>query len=246
MKSLVLQTKTEIILALRRRETVAFTLLLPIMFLAFFGALYGHSNLRGTHIKYINYFVPGYAVLATMAVALGTGSISLALERQYGILKRIGGTPLPRVYLLAAKIVAIALLVTAVIIVLVVVGIVFYGASLKGNQLSALLVLVVGVFCFSVMGMVMGGTIKPDSSVAVSNLVYLALSFLGGIFIPFDQFPSGLRHLSQVLPSERMVDALQTIWMRGEGLSKTGMDLPVLALWTAAVLVLGIRRFKWE
>jgi ABC-type multidrug transport system permease subunit len=82
--------------------------------------------------------------------------------------------------------------------------------------------------------------------VAIGTLVYLALSFLGGVFIPFYQFPSGLQTIGKVLPSERMADALQIIWTKGEGITNTGWDLPILAAWALAALLIGARRFRWE
>ncbi len=244
MRTLFLQTTTEMTLSLRRRETIVFSLLLPIMFLLFFGAVYGSSKLNG--IPYISYIVPGYEVFSTMSVALGTITISLANERKYLILKRLGGTPLPRASLIVAKVIAASCLIAAVVVVLLLVGRFVYGAHIRGNMLEAIVVLLVGIPCFATMGIVLGGVIRPDSAVAISNIVYLALSFLGGIFVPLQDFSSGLRNFATLLPSERMVDALQTIWTRGDGLSQTGLDLPVVALWAAATLVVGARRFRWE
>lgn len=243
MRALWLQTLNEARLLLRRRETVFFSLLLPIMFLAFFGAVYGSDKVAG--IPYVSYIVPGYAVFATMAVALGTVTVNLAMERQYGILKRLGGTPLPRAYLIAAKVLSSAILIAGVIIVLILVGTLVYGAHIKGNPLAALVVIVIGILAFASMGITLGGIIKPDSAIAVSNLVYLALSFLGGVFIPLQQFPAGFRNFATLLPSERMVHALQTIWTQGQGLSQTGADIAVILAWMAVALAIGARRFRW-
>lgn len=246
MRTLYLQSFTEVKLLLRRRETVFFSLLLPVMFLLFFGALYGGQTIKGTHLKYISYLVPGYTVFATMAIALGTVAVNLAQERQFGILKRLGGTPLRRIVLLAAKVVAGAVLVAAVVVVLILLGVLAYGAHLQGNPLSALIVIAAGILCFTSMGIVLGGVIKAESAVPVANLTYLAFSFLGGVFIPLDQFPATLQRLATLLPSERMVDALQRIWGKGLGLSSTGQDIPVLLLWTVVVMAIGARRFRWQ
>jgi ABC-2 type transport system permease protein len=245
MRALYLQSLIETRLWLRRRETVFFALLLPILFLLFFGALYGHQ-VEVTGIKYIDYIVPGYAIFAIMALALATLTGNLAAERQYGILKRLGGTPLPRVYVLAAKVVAGGLLAAAVILVLIVAGILFYGAHVRGNPLAAALILAISILSFASMGMALGGIVKPDSAVAAGNLVYLALSFLGGVFIPLNQFPSGLLSVARVLPSEHAVHAIQAIWTEGHGLSSVGGDLLVVAAWGAAAVVVGARSFRWQ
>src|SRR5579872_3954511 len=184
MKGLIEQIEVEVKLWLRRRESVIFSLLLPVLFLAFFGALYGSQKVKGTGISYISYLVPGYAVYAIMAASLGTVAVNLADERTSKILKRLGGTPLPRAGLLLAKVVAGSLLIAAVIAVLLLVGTLGYKAQVRGSVLAGLLVLALGIVSFAAMGIVLGGVVKPDAAVALSSLVYLTLSFLGGVFIP--------------------------------------------------------------
>ncbi len=61
-----------------------------------------------------------------------------------------------------------------------------------------------------------------------------------------DHLPATLQRLATLLPSERMVDALQRIWGKGPGLSSTGQDIPVLLLWTVVVMAIGARRFRWQ
>jgi ABC-2 type transport system permease protein len=246
MQVIFRQAIQETRLLLRRREVVIFSLLLPVLFLAFFGALYGGDTIPHSNQKYIDYIVPGYAVYAVMAVALGTLCANIATERQFGILKRLGGTPLPRSSLIGAKIIAGALMAGGVIVVLVLVGIIGYHIHLLGNQLEAIGVLAIGILTFAAMGIALGGVIKPDSAVAAGSLLYLTLSFLGGVFIPSYQFGSVLRTISDLLPSGRMVDAMQSIWTHGHGLESTGWDIPVMLIWAIAALILGARWFHWE
>src|SRR5579871_6868965 len=96
MHLLLRHSLMEVRLMLRRHNVIGFSLLLPVVFLLFFGALYGAQTVAGTNITYINYIIPGYAVYAVMSVALSTLVVNLAAERQAGILKRLGGTPLRR------------------------------------------------------------------------------------------------------------------------------------------------------
>jgi len=244
LNALLRQTIVEVKLQLRRREVIVFTLLLPILFLVFFGALYGSRKEGGT--MYIDYIVPGYAVFAIMSIALGTLASNIAFEREYNILKRLGGTPLPRVYLLAAKIVAGSVLAGGVIAILILFGVFVYGAHLRGDVLTSILVLVVGVLSFAAMGISLGGAVKPDSAVAIGSLVYLALSFLGGVFIQLHDFPAGLLAVAKFLPSEHMVHAMQSIWTFGSGLDRVGGDLLIIAAWGAGALLIGARRFRWQ
>ena len=244
---LIKQSSIEVRLWLRRRETVMFSLALPILFLAFFGAVYGKDKVPGSHgLTYITYLVPGYTVYAIMAVALGTISANVANERFAGILKRLGGTPLPRPVLIAAKVVAAAALGGGVIGVIVCVGIFVYHVSLKGSQPAVILVLAVGIVTFAAIGITLGGIVKSEAAVAAGALLNLAFAFLGGVFIPRYQFPPELRKFSQYLPSERMVHAVQAIWTYNQGLSAVSQDLLVMGLWALAAIAIASRRFSWE
>jgi ABC-2 type transport system permease protein len=245
MRALRLQTLIEIKLVLRRRQSLIFALLLPVFLLIFSGSLYGSS--RYQHIKSINFVLPQYAVLGILGLALNTIAITIAFERQYGILKRLGGTPLPRQTLIVAKIGAAVVLITAVEVVLFVLGVAAYGASLKGNAVLVVLILVVGMLCFAAWGITLGGLAKPDSVQAFSTLVFLFLGFLGGVFVPLQQFPSSLRNFALVLPSSRMVDGLQQVMTYGHGFTpQVRDDLVVIAIWLFVALAWGRRRFRWE
>src|SRR5437870_11161755 len=111
------QARVESRLVLRRRYVVFFTILLPAMFMFLFGSIFGGIK-DGNGIKAISYLVPGYLVMAVMSVALISLGITLANERQFGILKRLGATPLPRAILLLGKMAAIALVVVVAVLVL--------------------------------------------------------------------------------------------------------------------------------
>jgi len=242
------QSAIEAKLWLRRRETVIFSLLLPVLFLWFFGGIYGNDKIPGTHgtVKYIDYIVPGYAVYAIMAIALGTISANIANDRFFKILKRLGGTPLPRSVLVASKVTAAGMLAAGVIGVLVLVGILVYHVELHWNQFAAILVLALGTVVFATMGITLGGILKAEAAVAAGSLLYLALSFLGGVFVPRYNWGGGLKAFSQYLPSERMVHAMQVIWTNGAGLSAVGQDLLVMAIWAAGALLVASRWFRWE
>src|SRR4051794_7615091 len=104
--ALLSQARAETLLMLRRRGAVFFSIFLPVMFIFLFGSIYGNVTDRETGRKVIDFLVPGYVVMAVMSISLVSLGVILATERQYGILKRLGATPLPRAFLLLSKIAA--------------------------------------------------------------------------------------------------------------------------------------------
>src|SRR5581483_5731545 len=102
----VAQASIELRLALRRGESVLITLVVPVLLFVFFAAVVPLPSLSGGapgSPPAAAALLPGMLALAIMSTAMVSLGIATAFERQYGVLKRLGGTPLPRPVLLAAK-----------------------------------------------------------------------------------------------------------------------------------------------
>ena len=95
----------ELRLALRRGENLLVMLVIPIAVLAFFANL-GIGPL-GTGPSAVAALLPGTLAIAVIATSLVNLGIATAYERSYGVLKRLGGAPLPRSGVVAAKVAAI-------------------------------------------------------------------------------------------------------------------------------------------
>jgi ABC-2 type transport system permease protein len=86
---------------------------------------------------------------------------------------------------------------------------------MKGNYALVVALLLLAILFFASMGIISGGLMPPNTVPAANPLIFFALGFLGGVFIPIQQFPSGLATFAKVLPSERAVDMLQQVSVYG-------------------------------
>lgn len=238
------QSAMEFRLLLRQRETVFFGLMLPLLFLGFVGIAFRSGVYKG--YTSIDYLLPPYLVMAVMSISIVNMGISFAAQRASGALKRLGGTPLPRLTLVLAKVLSSAALIVVACALLLILGVAGYHAQVRGNPLSAALALATGIAAFSAIGVALGGTIAADGAAAVTNAIYLPLLFLGGAFVPVDRMPVPLKDLSLLLPPAHLVAALQAVLVRGDGLAATGWDLPIVAAWGLAALLIASRRLRWE
>jgi ABC-2 type transport system permease protein len=244
VKILRAQTAIEFRLMLRQRETVFFGLLLPVMFLAFVGIAFKSGVYKG--YSSIDYLLPPYLVMAVMSVAIVNLGISFATQRATGALKRLGGTPLPRLTLLAAKVLSGAVLIAMACVLLIAVALVAYHVQVRGNPLSLIVALAIGIVSFSAIGIALGGSIAADGAAAFTNAIYLPLLFLGGSFVPVSRMPSALRDIADILPPAHLTAALQDILVTGKGISAAGWDLAIVAAWGAAAVAIASRRLRWE
>jgi ABC-2 type transport system permease protein len=246
MKPLLAQLRAEVTMIFTNGETVFLTLGIPVIFLLFFSAV--HVLPTGTRHP-VNFLVPGILALAVMSTAMTALGIGTGFERGYGVLKRLGTTPLGRPRLLAAKIVAVLAVELLQAGVLVGVGYALgwdpggpAGAeALVGAAIGAM---ALGTVAFGGIGLLLAGTLKPLVNLAVVNALFVVLLLLGGMLIPLAKLPSWLADVAKVLPASALADALHATL--GRGVPVSGRDWLVLAVWAVAAPFLAGITFRWE
>src|SRR5437762_12308145 len=123
-QQIIAQTRVELLLTLRRGESVLITLVVPVLLLIFFASL---NIIPATTGKAVDFLLPGILALAVMAAGMVSLGIATAYERYYGVLKRLGSSPLPRGGLILAKLISVLVLELLQVIILVGVAVALYG-----------------------------------------------------------------------------------------------------------------------
>jgi ABC-2 type transport system permease protein len=233
------QTAIELKLTLRRGESLLLVAVIPVVLLIAFST----TSIVSITGRRVDFVAPGVLALAVMSTAFTGQAIATGFERQYGVLKRLGASPLPRVVLLLAKtlgVLAVELLQVAVVIAVAYV----LGWHPHGNPGAVLALLVLGTAAFSGLGLLMAGTLRAEATLAGANLIYVVLLVVGGIVFPLSKFPAGARHVFEQLPVTALSHGLRAV-LRGD-VSIPGHDLLVLAVWAVAGLAAAATTFRWE
>ena len=246
MRALGAQVRAELTMVATNGETLFLTLGIPVVFLLFFSAV--HVLPTGTRHP-VDFLVPGVLALAVMATSMTALSIGTGFERGYGVLKRLGSTPLGRPRLLGAKILTVLAVEVVQAAVLVGVGYLLGwdpgGPGGAGALVGeALVAMVLGTVAFGGIGLVLAGTLKPLVNLAVVNALFVVLLLLGGMLIPLDKLPAWLADLSKVLPAAALSQALHGTL--GHGTSVSAHDWVVLVVWAVAAPVAAALTFRWE
>src|SRR5438270_8252777 len=194
-RQIIAQARVELLMTLRRGESVLITLIVPVVLLVFFASL---NIVPATNGKAVNFLLPGMLALAVMATGMVSLGIATAYERYYGVLKRLGSSPLPRSGLIIAKVISVLALEVIQVIVLVGVAILFYGWRPAGSPLLALLVMAIGTVTFSALGLAMAGALRAEATLAGANALYLLFLLLGGGILPLSHLPTPLAALAQI------------------------------------------------
>jgi ABC-2 type transport system permease protein len=238
----------ELRLTLRRPENLFITLVLPAILLVFFGAmpvLPGASS-ASSSLPPIDTVLP--AILATAIVAAGLVNlgISTGFERAYGVLKRLGGSPLTRGQLMTAKIGTIAVVEVAQAVLLVGLAVILFGWSPGPgwNPAVVALAVILGTAAFSSLGLLFAGTLRAEATMALTNALFLLALLLGGLLVPASQLPGILGTFASALPSAGLADALRIGF--GAATGDVVEPLMLLLVWAIAIGLLTARTFRWE
>jgi len=236
----------ELRLTARRGENVLATIVIPVAVLLFFAG----TAVIPLATNPVDFLLPGSIALGLIAAGLVNLGIATGYDRSYGVLKRLGGSPLPRWGLVVAKLLAVGVLEVVQVIVLVGVATLALGWSPGPAWSPVLLVvaLLLGTAAFAGLGLLLAGTLRAEATLALANALFLALLMLGGIILPVDHLPEVLQPIAAALPATALSDLLRISLDSGGAASElaAGGPLALLAGWAVAAVGLAAVRFRWD
>ncbi|MFD9080351.1 ABC transporter permease [Streptomyces erythrochromogenes] len=239
-RMILAQTALETRMLLRNGEQLLLTVIIPALLLVLFSAVDIVDTGAG---KSVDFLAPGILALAVMSTAFTGQAIATGFDRRYGVLKRLGASPLPRWALMAAK--TFSVLVTEVLQIALLTAIALaLGWSPQGNPLSVAALVLLGTAAFSGLGLLMAGTLRAEATLAAANLVFLLLLVGGGVIVPMEKFPGGVQSVLGLLPITALSDGLRAVLQQGAALPWG--DAAVLAAWAVLGLGAAARLFRWE
>ncbi len=243
MRAWKAQTAMELRLGLRNGEQLLVSIVIPLVVLVFFSTVDVVPLPAGVDDA-IDVVAPGVLALAVMSSAMVSLGISVGFERQYGVLKRLGATPLGRGRWLAAKVAATLVTIALQFVILVPVAFAL-GWSPVGPWPLAVPALLAGAAAFAGVGLLMAGTLRGTLTLALANGVYLLLLLTGGMVVPLEELPGPVEVVSRALPAAALTGALGDA-VGGAGAPGGAVAWGVLVLWAVAAPAVAAWRFRWE
>jgi ABC-2 type transport system permease protein len=237
------QAGAEIRSMLRNGEQLLLTMIIPVLLLVGFSAAPLVDVGGGSRVDFMT---PGVLALAVMSTAFTGQAIATGFERRYGVLKRLGATPLSRTGLMLAKTLAVVAVEIIQVVILsgVAIALGWRPASSPLAVLSLILLILLGTAAFSGLGLLMAGTLRAEATLAGANLVYLVLLGCGGVIFPLSKFPESVRPVLEALPISALTGGLRSVLTDGAGLPLAAVA--ILATWAAVSLLITSRTFRWE
>ena len=237
------QTVMELRLLSRNGEQLLLTIVIPLLLLV--------MGTRSDEIvdlgpgRPIDIITPGVLALAVLSTSFTSLAIATGFERRYGVLKRLGASPLPRWGLLVGKVIAVLVVEVVQLAVLTVVAqVVGWKPEADSPAIGWLVVLaLLGTAAFGSLGLLIAGTLRAEATLAVANLVYVMLLVGGGLIVPLERYPGNTHRALELLPSGALGQGLRDAFHGG---SPGWLPVIVLLVWALAAGILTARTFRWE
>lgn len=237
------RARFEAALLLRNGESLLLVAGLPVLLMVFFSAV-DVLPTGDASDEPIDFLAPGILALAVLSTSFVNLAIGTGFEREYGVLKRLGVTPLRPRELLAAKIVVVVGVEVAQFVVLVAVATAIGWSPPPGGLAVAAVAALLATVSFAGLGLLLAGTLRGLVVLAAANALYVVLLLAGGMVIPLDDLPTWLADLSRLLPSTALAEI--THGALGDDAGVPLRAWIVLVAWAVAAPMAAARWFRWE
>lgn len=235
----------------RDRQAGVTTVLMPLVLLVAFVRLAGHHASfvqNGARVSIAQFYVPGLIAFAVVASSFATLLVDLVTQRQSGVLKRRRATPVPAWALIGGRVLSCTVVVLGTTTALLVIGRNNYDVHLAANALPAIaLTITLGTAAFCCFAYAIAPMIRNVSAAQpVIQLVLLPLYAIAGVLLPDSKNPHALRVIAGIFPLEHIANGMHRAFiLAAPGIGMTLADIAIVTAWTAAALIIAIRRFQW-
>ena len=182
------------------------------------------------------YLVPSILAMALMQLGV-FACIPLVQQREKGILKRLGATPLSRWKLVVSNVLERLMVAIVDAVLIIGIGVALFGVKILGSILIVAFLVLLGAAMFLALGYALAAFLRTeDQASGVVQLVQIPMMFLSGIFFQFEFLPSFLQTIGRLMPLTYLADALRQEMVNGTQVAPMSMDVAILTGWLVVCL----------
>ena len=239
----------------RQRESVVFTLLFPLILLAIFGSVFKDTIAPG--VTFSQYFVAGMVASGLVNSGFQQLAITIPMERDYGSLKRLRGTPMPVASYFIGKSLLVFVSMIIQVILLLAGGYLFFGLNMPtdiSKWLTFTWLIILGTASSTILGIAFSVVPKSGRGAsAVVSPVVIILQFFSGVFFIFTQLPIWMQQVAAIFPLKWLTQGMRSVFLPDSFAAnevakswETGRTFLILVLWLVVGFFLTLRTFKWS
>jgi ABC-2 type transport system permease protein len=239
----------------RQRESVVFTLLFPLILLAIFGSVFKDTIAPG--VTFSQYFVAGMVASGLVNSGFQQLAITIPMERDYGSLKRLRGTPMPVASYFIGKALLVFVSMILQVILLLAGGYFFFGLNMPtdiSKWFTFTWLIILGTASSTVLGIAFSSVPKSGRGAsAVVSPVVIVLQFFSGVFFIFTQLPSWMQQVAAIFPLKWLTQGMRSVFLPDSFAAsevakswETGRTFLILIIWLVVGFFISLRTFKWS
>ena len=239
---------TEMKLFTRGRAMLALVLSagIPLLLIVIFGGIHSFNTPVSKYggLTTLDVYVPILLVFAIALLCLVSMPATLATYRELGYLRRLKSTPAGPLRVLVAEL-AVKLLVSVVIVIVILaVARGGYGVAAPRQAGGFLVAGVLAVAALMAVGLFVSA-VAPNAGAArgIGAVLLYLMMFFAGLWLPIQNMPSALQHISHATPLGAAVPALQNAT---QGQWPTCLQLVTMGGYAVAFGLAAARFFRWE
>lgn len=203
-------------------------------------------NTQSKDLRYIDYLVPGILGMSLMFTGIFVG-VPVIQQRQAGIIRRLGCTPLRRSTQVFGELAFRMIIVILAAFLIIMVGWLVFDVQMVGNWASLFGIVILGTLVFSSIGYLIAAFIKTEEgAIPIINAITFPMMFFSGTFFKVTNMPSFIDPVVKILPLTYLSDALRQIMVDGTPLHSMTTDVAVMTGWTVICLTITVRFFRWD
>ena len=195
--SYVQEAKCEFLRMLREPAFCGPVIGFPVLFYLLFGVLLDKGEGKAAQ-----YLLATYGAFGVIGAGLFGFGVTIAVDREKGLLRLKRALPVPPGALLLAKMVMAMSFAAIISLVLAVIAATVAGVALEPSQWIRLFVIdVLGVLPFCAIGLYVGSLVGGNAAPALLNMLYLPMAFLSGLWLPLTLLPGILSTIAPLWPA---------------------------------------------
>ncbi|MFZ4107709.1 MAG: ABC transporter permease [Candidatus Planktophila sp.] len=239
----------------RQRESVIFTLLFPVILLVIFGSVF--TDTIAPNVTFSQYFVAGMIASGLVNTGFQALAITIPLERDFGALKRLRGTPMPASSYFIGKAILVSISMIIQILMLLGFGAIFFGVDMPtdiNKWITFTWLTLLGSACSTALGIAF--SIVPKSgrgASAVVSPIVIILQFFSGVFLIFTQLPTWMQQFAALFPLKWLTQGMRSVFLPDSFASQevaksweNGKTFAILMVWLVIGVFFSVRKFKWD
>lgn len=247
---------TELRSYFRNGQYVVFTLALPVMLLVIFASIFD-GTVGDTDVPFRQYFVAGIIAAGVMSTAFTGLAISVAMDRENGIIRRLAISPMPKGGYFIGKVVLVVVTSLIEAAILLIIGTAVFGLELPtevGRWVTFGWVLALGTAACALLALAYTYLIpSANSAAAVVTPPFLVLQFISGVFFPFTDLPGWMQSVASLFPLKWMTQGFRSVFLpdsfaasEAAGAWELPMVAAVLGAWIVIGALVTTATFRWR